>query len=178
MLGQRVRLDFIPQRELQMRAMAARGEVRVSVSFGPTPSPVLAHAVSFAIEHAWATEELRSGAWEASFRIGSDERSFGDLHHLLRMVGGWKTTRVQVNGSAEHPQTVMSMLGCARGWLRTQGRCGARFPSSLGAPKCRACPLYDPAYAGEFWVPPSPVLWQGGEAGEVPDHVPDDWSRG
>jgi len=44
-----------------MRPMAARGEVRVTVSFGPTSSPVLAHAVSYAIEHAWRTEESPLG---------------------------------------------------------------------------------------------------------------------
>ena len=43
-----------------MRPMAARGEVRVVVSFGLTSSPVLSHAVSYAIEHASATEELGS----------------------------------------------------------------------------------------------------------------------
>jgi len=158
-----------------MRPMAARGEVRVTVSFGPTSSPVLAHAVSYAIEHAWATEELRSGSWEATFRIGGDERAFGELHHLLCMVQGWKTTRVEVNGSAEHRHTVMSMLDCAREWLRTEGRCGARFPSPRGAPRCRLCPLYDAGYAGEFWVQPRPVLWLGGDPDEVPDYVPEEW---
>jgi hypothetical protein len=156
--------------------MAARGEIRVKVSFGPTSSPVLAHAVSFAIEHAWATEELRSGTWEATFRIDADERDYGELRHLLSMAGGWRTTRVEVNGSVESRQTVISMLGCAREWLRTNRRCGARFPSARGAPRCRVCPLYDAAYAGEFWVPPRPVLWRGGEAQEVPDHVPEEWT--
>ncbi len=159
-----------------MRPMAARGEVRVVVSFGPTSSPVLAHAVSYAIEHAWATEELRSGTWEATFRIGSDERAFGELHHLLCMVAGWKTSRVEVNGSAEHPHTAMAMVGCGREWLRTQGRCGAWFPSSRGAPRCRACPVYDAWYAGEFWVQPRPVLWPGDGPDEVPDYLPEEWT--
>ncbi|MGH2692422.1 MAG: hypothetical protein ACRDHM_07945 [Actinomycetota bacterium] len=161
-----------------MRAMAARGEVRVTVSFGPTSSPVRAHAASYAIEHAWTTEELRSGVWEATFRIGADERSFGELHHLLRMVQGWRTTRLEVNRSAEHGQTVMSMLDCAREWLRTEGRCGARFPSPRGAPKCRACPLYDVGFAREFWVPQGPVLFSVDGADEVPDHVPEEWTGG
>ena len=150
----------------------------MTVSFGPTSSPVLAHAASYAIEHAWATEELRSGAWEATFRIGSDERAFGELHHLLCMVQGWKTTRVEVDGSAEHRHTVLSMLDCAREWLRSKGRCGARFPSAPGAPRCRACPLYDPGYAGEFWVQPRPVLLLGADPEEVPDSVPEEWTTG
>jgi len=161
-----------------MRPMAARGEVRVTVSFGPTSSPLLAHAVTYAIEHAWRTEELRSGAWEATFRVGSDERVFGELSHFLCMVQGWKTTRVEVDGSPEHRHTVMSMLDCAREWLRTEGRCGARFPSAPGPPRYRLCPLYDAGYAGEFWVPPRPVRWAAGEADEVPDYVPEEWSRG
>jgi hypothetical protein len=158
--------------------MAARGGVLVKVSFGPTSSAVRAHAASYAIEHAWATEELRSGVWEATFRIGVDERDYGELRHLLHLVGGWKTTRVEVTGSAEHGQTVMSMLDCAREWLRTEGRCGARFPSPRGAPKCRACPLYDAGYAREFWVPQGPVSWSVDGAEDVPDHVPEEWSRG
>jgi hypothetical protein len=156
--------------------MAARGEVRVKVSFGPTSSPVLAHAVSYAIEHAWATEELRSGVWEATFRIGDAEGDYGAARHLLCMVGGWKTTRVEVNGSVEPRRTVISMLGCARDWLRTNRGCGAWFPSARGAPRCRVCPLYDAAYAGEFWVPPRPVLFLGGEAEEVPDFAPEEWT--
>ena len=161
-----------------MRPMAARGEVRVTVSFGPTSSPVLAHAVSYTIEHAWRTEELRSGSWEATFRIGGDERNYGELHHLLYMVHGWRTSRVEVDGSAEQRHTVMSMLDCAREWLRTEGRCGAWFPSARGAPRCRACPLYDAGYAGEFWVQPRPVPWLGGDPDEVPDYVPEEWTGG
>jgi len=155
--------------------MAARGEVRIKVSFGLTSSPVLTHAVSYAIEHASATEELRSGLWEATFRIGTDVRSFGELRHLLRLVGAWKTTRVEVDASVEPRRTVDSMLDCARGWLRSGGRCGAWFPSARGAPRCRVCPLYDAAYAGEFWVPSRPVFFLGGEPEEVPDHVPEEW---
>ena len=161
-----------------MRPMAARGEVRVSVSFGPTSSPVLAHAASYAIEHAWRTEELRSGAWEATFRIERDERAYGALSQLLYMVGRWKTTRVEVGGSVEDRHRVISMLGCAREWLRSHGRCGAWFPTARGAPRCRVCPLYDAGYAAEFWVPPSPVLWQASEPVEVPDYVPEEWTRG
>jgi hypothetical protein len=159
-----------------MRPMTARGEVRVKVSFGPTTSPALTYAVSYAIEHASTTEELRSGAWEATFRIGAEERGYGELSHLLRLVGAWKMTRVEVEGSVEARRSVDSMLHCAREWLRTGGRCGARFASPRGAPRCRVCPLYDAAYAGEFWVPSRPVFFLGGEAEEVPDHVPKEWT--
>ncbi len=171
-----VRLDFTPHPELQMRPMAARGEVRVTVSFGPTSSPVLAHAVSYAIDHAWRTEQLRSGTWEATFGIGANERDYGELSELLYMVWGWKTTRVEIAGSPEERLTVISMLHCAREWLRTRRRCGAWFPSERGAPRCRVCPLYDAAYAGEFWVPARPLSWFQGDADEVPDYVPDEWT--
>jgi hypothetical protein len=175
-LGSVVGLDFTPQEELQMRPMAARGEAQVTVSFGPTSSPVLAHAISYAIEHADRTEQLRSGSWEATFRIGGDERSYGELRHLLYMVYGWRTTRVEVAGSPEERLAVISMLGCARDWLRTSGRCGARFPSARGARRCRVCPLYDAAYAGEFWVSPTVLMGFGSDTDEVPDYVPEDWT--
>src|SRR5713101_2895245 len=100
-----------------MRPMASRGEVMVRVSFGPTSSPLLAHAVTYSIEHAQSTERLRSGTWEATFRIEADERDYGELRHLLYMVGGWKSTRVEVDGSPEYRQVVISMLHCARQWL-------------------------------------------------------------
>ena len=103
------------------------------VSFGPTSSPSLTHAVSYAIEHATQAEELRSGTWEATFRLGSDERAYGELRQLLYMVSGWKTTRVEVDGSVESRLAVIQMASCAREWLRTAGRCGARFPSPRGA---------------------------------------------
>jgi hypothetical protein len=156
--------------------MAARGEVIVTVYFGPTPSPVLAHAASYAIGHAWRTEQLRSGTWEATFRLERDERGYGALRHLLSMVRGWKTTRVQVNGSTESRHPVASMLACAREWLIDKGRCGAWFPSARGAPKCRLCPLYDSGYAGEFWVPRPMAIAMGDAGEEVPDHVPGDWT--
>ena len=92
------------------------------------------------------------------------------------MVASWKTTRIEVDASVEPRQTVASMLGCARDWLRTTGGCGARFPSTRGAPRCRICPLYDPAYAEEFWVPQRPVFWLGGEVEEVPDYLPENWT--
>jgi len=155
--------------------MATRGEVRVTVSFGPTSSPALSHAASYAIEHATCTEELRSGVWEVTFVIGAEERALGELLHLLRMVGGWKTTRVEVDGAVEQRHSVLGMLGCAREWLITQGRCGARFPFLTGPPKCRLCPLYDSGYAREFWVPPRPFPWAGEGPEEVPDFLPEDW---
>ncbi len=160
-----------------MRPMPARGEVVVTVSFGPTSSAVLSHAVSYAISHAWLTEELRSGTWEATFRIGDDERDYGELRHLLCLVGGWKTTQVEVNGSVEPRQRVILMLGCAMEWLRTSGRCGARFFSARGAPRCRVCPLYDVSYAGEFWVQRTLGGWSGSEEEEAPDYVPEDWGH-
>ncbi len=156
--------------------MTARGEVLVTVSFGPTSSPVLAHAVSYAIEHAWRTEEPRSGTWEATFRIGADERSYGELRELLFMVAGWKTTKVQVNGSPEYRQVVITMLHCAREWLRFKGSCGALFGSARGAARCGVCPLYDAAYAQEFWVQHRPVHLLGDDPDEVPDYVPEDWT--
>ena len=172
--------DWTSPRDRSYRCppMAPRGEVHIKVSFGPTPSPLLAHAVSFAREHASGTEDLGSGTFEASFTIGLDEHALGELHHLLCMVGSWKTTRVEVSGSLEHPRRVLFMLSCARRWLVEEGSCGAWFPFAKGAPRCKVCPSYDSTYAQEFWIPPSTVSWLGGEPHEVPDHVPDEWSAG
>jgi len=135
----------------------------------------LAYAASYAVEHAWRTEQLRSGVWEATFRLDANERGYGELRQLLYMVSGWKTTRVEVDGSVESRLAVIQMASCAREWLRTLGRCGARFPSPRGAPRCRVCPLYHPSYAQEFWIPQRPLLWLGEEAEEVPDYLPEEW---
>lgn len=62
-----------------MRPMAARGEVRVTVSFGPTSSPALAHAVSYAIEHAWRTEELRRVPGRRPFGLDQTSGSSGSF---------------------------------------------------------------------------------------------------
>jgi hypothetical protein len=159
-----------------MRPMTARGEIRVTVSFGPTSSPALAHAVSYAIEHAYRTEQLRSGTWEATFVIDADERDYGELRALLYVVHGWRTTRVEIAGSPEERLTVISMLSCAREWLRTKGRCGAWFGSARGAPRCRVCPLYDEAHAEEFWVSPTRIMGLGADPDEVPDFLPEDWT--
>jgi hypothetical protein len=169
-------VDSISPEELQMRLMAPRGEVQVTVSFGPTSSPGLAHAASYAIEHAWCTEEPRSGVWQATFLIEDDEHALAALQHLLYMVYGWRTTRIEVAGSVEQRQTVRAMLGCAREWLITKGRCGGWFPAPRGAPKCRLCPLYDAGYAAEFWVPRPMIVGQAPEW-QVPDYVPEDWGE-
>src|SRR5439155_807638 len=88
-LGPGLRLDFTHPPELQMRPMAARGEVRVVVSFGLTSSPALSHAVSYAIEHASATEELRSGMWEATFRIGARRNRSAGVAISRAWCGRW-----------------------------------------------------------------------------------------
>jgi hypothetical protein len=155
-----------------MRAVGARGEVGVGVSFGPTSSPLLAHAVSLALEHADTIEQLRSGTWEATFRLEAAERAYGSLRELLRLVQGWKSTRVAVDGWPEARQVVLSMLWCSREWLRVRGSCGATFSSPRGAPRCRLCPLYDPAHAAEFWVHPAFTMQER----EAPDYVPEEWT--
>jgi hypothetical protein len=66
------------------------------------------------------------------------------------------------------------MLSCARDWLRVRGGCGAVFSPPRGPARCRICPLYDAAYAGEFWVTPTLAIG----VGEAPDYVPEDWTLG
>jgi len=92
------------------------------------------------------------------------------------MVSGWKATTVEVDGSPEPRHVVLQMLHCARGWLRQAGGCRAIFASSRIPPKCRACPLYDPAWALEACATPY-LLAMGSEEPEdrAPDHVPPEW---
>jgi hypothetical protein len=154
-----------------MRAVTARGVIEVKVSFGPTSSPLLSRAVAYAIEHARTTEQLRSGICEATFTLGGDERDYAELRELLSLVHGWKSTRVEVDGSPEPRQVMRSMLSCARDCLRFRGGCGAVFSSPRGAARCRVCPLYDAAHAAEFWVQPRAI-----DEGEAPDYVPEEWT--
>ncbi len=146
----------------------------MKVWFGPSRSPAFAAAVSYAEAHAGEFEDLGSGSYLATFMLECEDRIYAEADQLVRMVSGWKTTRIEVEGSPpEHPAIFSWMLLCARHWLRTDGRCGAWFPDAGGANRCRCCPLYDEAHAREFWVPREPFSLQEGT--EAPDHVPDEW---
>lgn len=162
--------------------MAPRGEVLLQVRFGPSKSPLASQAASYAKEHAEETTELTPGVWRASFRLSSDERTYGEASQLLAMVGGWRSTAVEVDGSPEPVWVAQQMLWCAREWLRAAGACRESFfPLPTGWPKCRACPLYDAEWAAEsgaaprlgFAFDPTSGAWL-----EVPDHLPDEWDEG
>ena len=146
----------------------------MKVWFGPSRSPAFRAAVSYGKAHAATFEDLGSSAYLATFILDREDRTYAEADQLVRMVSGWKTTRVEVGGSPpEHPAISSWMLACARQFLREVGSCGAWFPNPQGANRCRSCPLYDEAHAKEFWVPERPLTM--GLGTDVPDHVPDEW---
>ena len=93
------------------------------------------------------------------------------------MVGGWKTTTIEVDHSPESRWTVLQMLICARGWLRSVGRCEERFARPGAEPKCHSCPLYDREWAAESGTGVVPLVIPAEEQGwpDVPDYPPEDW---
>jgi hypothetical protein len=159
--------------------MAPRGEAVLTVTFGPTVALTLPRAIAYARQHAQDLTEVAPGVWRATFRLGTgDPEPYGRALRLIRMVYGWRSTDIEVQGSPEYTAVVTLMLDCARRWLRETGACRATFP---GGPfsKCAVCPLYDPAWAAESWAQPSPAILLDLEEDEwqfrVPDYVPEDW---
>jgi hypothetical protein len=124
--------------------VAPRGEQTLLVSFGPAATPVLATAVAFAREHASSVEPGGPRGYRASFILHRDPEAYGWAAHLLGMVWGWKATHVEVSGRPERINTLRMMLDCARGELEWTGACRRAIPAA-GLPKCRSCPLFDPA---------------------------------
>ena len=156
--------------------MAPRGEITLTVTFGPAATPVLPRAVAYATEHADDLSQEGPSTWRAIFRLGSDPERYGRAMDLVGMVSGWRATHLEVEGSPGRAPLVSSMLWCAGEWLVKKGRCGAAFHSGPWA-KCRSCPLYDPEWALESWVEPTWSLAMGEEGPiVVPDHLPEDWA--
>jgi hypothetical protein len=156
---------------VMMRAMAPKAPVELTVTFGPTPSPLLRRAVAVARD-ATTWGEITPGVWRASFTLGLDPKPYARAWVLLRLVGTWKATEVQVAGSPEPLVPVVAMAQCAREWLRRAGACRAAFPAGPW-PKCELCPLYDPGWAAESYA--SPPFFGGGmppPEGTVPDYPP------
>jgi hypothetical protein len=137
-----------------MWPVAPRGLLELTVTFGPTPSPLLRRAASYAGQHATYAEQIEPGVWRAAFSLGSDPRPYGAAWRLLQLVAGWKATEVEVEGSPEPLGVVEAMASCARAWLRSAGACRAAFPSGPWA-KCGLCPLYDPGWAAESFASPT-----------------------
>lgn len=133
--------------------MASRGPVELILTFGPTSSPLLRRAVSYAGRHASSCAEVVPGTWRAGFSLGLDPEPYGRAWRLINLVGPWRATEVEVEGSPEPITPVLAMASCAREWLRRVGTCRAAFPSGPW-PKCELCPLYDPGWAAESFAPP------------------------
>src|SRR5205085_5332208 len=98
----------------------------MDVWFGPSRSPAFAAAVSYGKAYATTFEDLGSGAYLATFTLDREDRTYAEADQLVRMVCGWKTTRIEVGGSPPEPPAISSwMLSCARHFLRGVGSCGA-----------------------------------------------------
>ena len=162
-----------------VRAMPPRGQVRLTITFGPAATPVFDAAVAYAREHAQNLDRAGPRTYRASFSLGTDPEGYGRALDLVHMVYGWRATHLEVAGSPERVQVIRAMLYCAREWLRRAGRCSERFYRGP-YPKCRGCPLYDTEWAPESYSRPT-LIWTVGEEspeGQVPDHVPEDWGLG
>ncbi len=170
-------------RRARTSPVALRGEVVLKVTFGPSRSPLMCRAISYATEHAQEMTELEPGVWRASFRLGAEERPYGEAAQFVAMVGRWHGTVLEVDGSPELRSATQYMLVCAREWLRREGRCAERFRVAQGWPKCRLCPLYDAEWAAESGAGPGIMLSRFDPDAqrlqfEIPDHVPKDWEAG
>jgi len=135
--------------------MATRGPVHLVLTFGPTSSPLFGRAVSLARTRATEAAEVSPRVWRASFTLQEDPHPYAWAWRLLGLVGGWRGTLLDVQGSPEPLHPVQAMLSCARGWLRQVGRCRAPFPAGPW-PKCGLCPLYDEGWARESFASPGP----------------------
>jgi hypothetical protein len=157
--------------------MAPRGEITLTVTFGPASTPVFHSAVAYGGTHARTLERVGPKTYRASFVLGTDPDAYGRAMDLVHMTYGWRSTLVEVDGSPERVGVIMAMLFCAREWLRRSGRCADRFPAGPH-PRCHGCALYDPDWAPESFVRPT---WMHGEEPlefQVPDHVPEEWTSG
>lgn len=89
--------------------MASRAQVELTVTFGPTPSPLLPRAVSYATRHATTCAEIAPGVWRASFSLAADPEPYARAWRLLHLVGSWRATEVEVAGSPEPVAVVVAM---------------------------------------------------------------------
>jgi len=156
--------------------MAPRGEITLTVTFGPASTPVFGTAVAYAGTHAGTFEQVGPRTYRASFVLGTDPDAYGRAMDLVHMVYGWRSTLIEVDGSPEMVGIVRAMLFCAREWIRRSGRCSQRFHSGP-YPKCQSCALYDPEWATESYVRPTWMLGEEPLDARVPDHVPEEWMK-
>lgn len=153
--------------------MASRDRVELTVTFGPTSSLLLRRAITYARTHARDCAEVAPGVWRSGFSLGRDPGAYGRAWRLISLVGFWRATEVEVEGSPELVTSVLAMASCAREWLRRVGDCRASFPVGPW-PKCELCPLYDPGWAAESYSPPPffpDAISPGG--GPLPDYPPE-----
>lgn len=150
--------------------MSSPTSVTLVVTFGPTRSAQLPHALRLA--HRFADGlELIDGRHVATFELDTDPAIYAGAAQLLRMVGAWRSTVAEIDTEPERISVVEAMTWCAHRYLRAGG-CTFRYYTTV-PDRCRSCPLFgaerarDEIAATRAGLPP---------ASEIPDHLPDDWS--
>jgi len=84
--------------------MAPRGEITLTVTFGPASTPVFASAVAYASAHAGTLEQVGPKTYRASFALGTDPDAYGRALDLVHMVYGWRSTLVEVGRRSLTPR--------------------------------------------------------------------------
>lgn len=149
--------------------MSSPISVTLVVTFGPTRSAQLPHVLRLA--RRFGAVELVDDRHRVTFELGADPATFGAAARLLRTVGAWRSSEVDVDGEPERMTVVEAMAWCAHRYLLAGG-CTFRYWDHV-PDRCRSCPLFDADRAKEeiaaarAGVPP---------ASEIPDHVPDSWA--
>jgi hypothetical protein len=138
---------------------SVRPLIELVITFGPSRSPHPTPGVlRYACEHG-TLEDLGGDRQRITFMLGREQQVFGAAAIVLSQVGHLKGTEIQIAGEPERESLVKTMAWCARRWLRLLRGCGERYPDGLPYERCLICPL------------------RTERALEVPDHVPEDWTR-
>lgn len=150
--------------------MAARGQVRLEVTFGPSRSQRFASALERAVRAGVDLTEVEPGRFRAVFSLEHDPASFASAWALVSQVGSMGACEVDVDEAPESARDVVDMTDCARRWLRARGSCRQLYPSGEPFARCLVCPLYSPER-----LTIRPGSWTSSIDVEIPDTLPDDW---
>ncbi len=120
----------------------------MKITFGPSSGGVR-YALSYAKAHAKDLAEVSPSRFEVVIVL-EDEVSYGRALELLAMVGSWRRTLIEVDGSPESAHNTTAMLSCARRWLRSAGACREHFMDpERPYVRCLPCSLYDKGWVLE-----------------------------
>lgn len=116
-----------------------RGIVTVTVEFQrPRRLGPLAERVASVAK----VDALDGRRFCATFDLDNRHLGFGTLASLLQIVGGKRSTVIEVDGYPELSAVVQAMARCARPFAYSSGLCGFHYTQAV-PDRCRACPLFD-----------------------------------